>query len=38
MVREMARQPETFSYVMRGIYYDELVKIDGAWRFANRRT
>jgi hypothetical protein len=37
MVQELARQPETFSFLMRGIYYDELVKIDGAWRFATRR-
>jgi len=34
---EMAHQTGVFSMEMRGIYYDQLRKEDGAWRFVHRR-
>jgi len=35
-IEEWARLPEVFSMRLRGIYRDELRKIDGAWRFQSR--
>jgi hypothetical protein len=37
VVSEMAHQAGTFSMEMRGIYYDQLRKVDGEWRFGHRR-
>jgi ketosteroid isomerase-like protein len=37
LVNEMAHQAGVFSMQMRGVYYDQLRKEDGAWRFCHRR-
>jgi hypothetical protein len=35
-IEEWARMPDVFSMRLRGIYYDELRKVDGRWRFQSR--
>jgi ketosteroid isomerase-like protein len=36
VIEEWARLPDVFSMRLRGIYYDELRKVDGQWRFTSR--
>ncbi len=36
-IHALARQDGAHSYMHYGIYYDELVKVAGAWKFLSRR-